>query len=232
MSIHIFENEELLYSNLKNEIELKAKESIKERGFFTLAISGGSLLKYLNNIKVEDAEKYYIFFADERHVPLDHPDANYFQAAEFLDQFDNEKVFVPSPVLTCSESAIEYGNRLKLFFNGSQNVKLDLVLLGIGTDGHTASLFPGHSSLHSTELVISETNSPKLPKERVSLGLDVLDRSDVLFVVQGEAKKDILLQIFESSTLPASRIKGNVKWFVDRLAALEIASRVFDNTFK
>ena len=108
----------------------------------------------------------------------------------------------------------------------------DLVLLGTGIDGHTASLFPNQTSISETDYAVPESNSPKLPKERISLSLSVLQKSNCLFIVTGIEKSQIIKTIFttgRSLKLPAALV--DAKWFVDRLAAIEIASNVIENKF-
>ncbi|CAG8766981.1 32808_t:CDS:2, partial [Racocetra persica] len=224
-----------------------SEESIKSRGRFTVSISGGSLPKLLaadlKNRKGVEWDKWEVFFCDERIVPLDHEDSNYLVCKKEL--FDHvpiqpEKIHTIKPELA-TENEVEgdeetvdtdYQQQLLEVFSGAKSIAFpvfDLLLLGIGPDGHTCSLFPGHPLLdEKTVWVAYIGDSPKPPPRRVTLTLPVINHArNVAFVATGSGKQDILHQIFEvpDSKLPAQLVKpthGNLYWFLDDAASSKL----------
>jgi len=217
---------------------------INRHGAFKVAISGGSLPKTLAQALLaaptspEDSvkfDKWEIFFADERAVPLDHEDSNYcLLKAELLDKIPEElgKPQVhPIDVAhldDVQELADQYEQLLVRSFASRDSVKLpifDLLLLGCGPDGHTCSLFPGHALLRETDAWVAPIeDSPKPPPKRITLTLPVVTHGvKVAFVATGAGKKDIMKQIFEvGNGLPCSLVNEGAgdrcSWFVDNPA--------------
>ncbi len=216
-------------------------EAMAERGRFVVAISGGSLPKLLSPPLVGeplcsqiDWSGWHVFFADERCVPLTHPESNYQLAGEYLfDQINIPvaQIYSIDDSLAPKQAAEAYQNMLQnLFANSGQRPVFDLILLGIGEDGHTASLFPNHPLLSETERwVASIVDSPKPPPERITLTLPVINNArHVAFLAAGAGKADTLLQVLETDTartLPAQLVKpinGELHWFVDEAAAAKL----------
>jgi 6-phosphogluconolactonase len=165
------------------------------------------------------------FFGDERFVPPDHPASNYRMVREAL--FSRAPVVadhvhpVPTERGTPAEAAQAYEQTLRDF--GAAHVApsgplFAVTLLGLGTDGHTASLFPGQPALDETHRwVVAADGKP----ERVSLTFPALDSSaEVAFLVSGEAKRDILAGALRGDAMPATRVRpaGRLRWFADRAA--------------
>ena len=188
-----------LTSSLANFILKAQTDGIAKRGSFTIALSGGSLpnhLKPLVNLEGIQWEKWQVFFADERIVPLDHEDSNYAACAKsFLDHVPikkeqihtiNSDLFTESTKQNPtadpedadqSESeavdiADDYEKQLISTFAGANSARyptFDLILLGMGPDGHTCSLFPNHELLSENNRWVAEVlDSPKPPKRRIT----------------------------------------------------------------
>ncbi len=218
-----------------------AEASIKERNIFTLVLSGGStpLLLYEELARQPlskriDWQKTHIFWGDERCVPPDHPDSNYALAFQAVVS----KVDIPTAnvhrVITESDSANaaaeDYEKTLRHFFRhlaGSEDQpylpSFDLVLLGLGQDGHTASLFPGDAALEEKYrwVVAVDGASASPPVPRVTLTFPVLNKAEcVIFLVSGSSKQDVFAEIMNNpgtAAYPAARIRpsGRLLWFID-----------------
>jgi len=238
---------------------LKAqKEAIDKKGKFTVALSGGSLPKMLRGLIGNKAVKWdlwHVFYADERVVPLDHPDSNHNLCKTLL--FDKEGVTIPEKNINTikpddpdsdydnidftnpSEDDLEmladaYESKLITAFASKDSVRFpvfDLILLGIGEDGHTCSLFPGPDSAISEGAgwVAYVKSSPKPPKHRITLTYPVLNHAArIAFVATGEGKVDVLRTVLDrpEQGLPASRVRpafpGQVWWFVDDAACAKV----------
>jgi len=219
---------------------LKAQfDAIEKKGRFTLALSGGSLPKMLAGlpaVKQVEWEKWHIFFADERAVPLNHEDSNYRLCKE---EFFSKVPEIPAKNIHAinetllddlEELAEDYKTQLIETFASKTSARFpvfDLILLGMGPDGHTASLFPDHPLLtEDKEWVASIDNAPKNPPRRITLSLPVINHATrVAFVASGEGKQKTLARVFDNpgEGLPCSRVKprapGVVYWFVDDAAS-------------
>jgi 6-phosphogluconolactonase len=176
-----------------------------------------------------------IFYVDERVVPLDHPDSNHNLCMTTLfskvPNFQG-KVNTIDPTLDLEELTSEYEQLLIQEFAQKDSARypvFDLILLGIGPDGHTASLFPGHKLLtEGGGWVAYIDDSPKPPPVRITLTYPVINHAArVAFVVTGDSKADVLETILDDPKkgLPASRVKpasGQLFWFVDDAAAAKV----------
>ncbi|KJR87846.1 6-phosphogluconolactonase [Sporothrix schenckii 1099-18] len=230
---------------------------IARHGVFKVAVSGGSLPATLakalllpsstsqnaasatspgdSSDDVVRFDKWEIFFADERAVPLDHADSNYgLLKTELLDKIPagtGQPIVHPidtSVLEDTQELADKYEQVLVGSFASRDSVRLpifDLLLLGCGPDGHTCSLFPGHELLRETSAWVSPIeDSPKPPPRRITLTLPVVTHSvRVAFVATGGGKKGIMKQIFdEDSGLPCALVNDGAgdrcSWFVDNAA--------------
>lgn len=190
-----------------------AKAAIAERGVFTCALTGGSAVKMYPLLAKEalDWSRIELFLSDERLVPLESPDSNYRAAREALPMARLHPVRV---ALSPAAAADDYARQLP--------AQLDLIHLGMGPDGHVASLFPGHRLLdESTRRVAAVTDSPKPPAQRVTFTLPTFKAArEVWFLVVGESKRAAAHEArFEpGSKLPAAlvhRAARSATWFLD-----------------
>ena len=213
-----------------------APESVEGAGRMSVALSGGSTPKHLysllaspdysNRIRWNNVE---LFWGDERCVPPDHPESNFRMAQEALlsrIQIPAENIHRMSGEIQPQAAAAEYEKELQKFFalNSGGLPRFDLILLGIGEDGHTASLFPGSNALNETKRLVVAPFIEKLKSFRLTLSLPVLNNAANLgFLVAGPSKADAVKQAFSgSSDLPAARVQpvnGKLTWLITRDAA-------------
>jgi len=213
------------------------KEAIEKKGKFTVAVSGGSLPKQLNALIDKPGvkwDKWQVFYADERVVPLDHPDSNHHLCETELWS----KVPIPrSHIHTIETSLLDdleelsdaYEKELIREFAQKDSARFpifDLILLGVGPDGHTASLFPGHELLSEEDRWVAYIeDSPKPPPKRITFTFPVINHAArVAFVASGAGKAETLKTVLDQpeAGLPASRVRpvspGQLYWFVDEAA--------------
>jgi 6-phosphogluconolactonase len=216
-----------------------AREAIDSRGRFSVALSGGSTPATLYGLLAQEPcrvqipwAQVYLFWGDERCVPPDHPDSNYRMANETLISqvpIPSANVFRVRGELEPDLAARAYEKTLQDFFCGPRT-RFDLVLLGLGDDGHTASLFPDSDALHERErlAVAVEARYQDRPAHRVTLTLPALNTArQVLFLVAGSAKARIVQAVLEGpeGRLPAQQIRptaGQTVWILDRKAASQL----------
>ena len=186
-----------------------------DSGTRSLVLAGGSTPRRAYQLLAERSLEWgrvTVLFGDERCVPPDDPESNYWMAKELLDRVHPGGVHRMPAELGAEEGAELYDQVVRWLS------PLDLVLLGMGPDGHTASLFPGHPALGATGCTVAVHHAPKPPPDRVSLTLPVLrDARRTVFVVTGEDKAEALAQA-ECGAVPAGMIAG-AEFIVDRAAA-------------
>lgn len=191
-----------------------AREAVAERGRFSLAVPGGSVAEMLlTGLSTESAawEKTELFWCDERVVPADHRDSNYGSArAGWLRELGDAPLrahaMVPS-MAPLDRLAASYANELTDSLGASP--VFDLMVVGVGEDGHVCSLFPGRPELEEVErLVVGVEDAPKLPRQRLTLTLPLVTGARCLVVAAfGFAKKDAMRCAIEEPTciLPVAR---------------------------
>jgi 6-phosphogluconolactonase len=187
-------------------------------GRCSFALSGGKttgpIYRTLAGMKLP-WERVDFYFADERCVPPDNPDSNYLLAEESMLR----PLGVKPEQVRRMEGEREDRDAAARDYEALLPPALDVVLLGMGEDGHTASLFPGVSSLEEQKRRVLAIVGPKPPPWRLTLTLPVLNAAKkVLFVVAGEGKRDAVRQVMAGEDLPAGRVK-NAVWILDRTAA-------------
>jgi 6-phosphogluconolactonase len=203
---------------------------------FTLALAGGStprrLYELLSSCYRDQVpwQKVHLFWGDERLVPPDHPESNYRMAREKLLRWlllPEENVHPVRLLPSFEETAAAYEKELREFFGEQRRSPVfDLILLGLGADGHTASLFPRADALEEKERAVLLARSP-VGTVRVTLTLPVLNAARrIFFLVSGAEKARILRRVLEEKgDLPAQRVaplKGELVWLVDHAAASEL----------
>ncbi len=200
----------------------KSESSVKK---FTIALSGGSsprgLYRELSGADV-DWSKICFFMVDERKIRHEHPDSNYRMISdELFSRIDiPEKNLFPVNVSyrKVEDSALDYEERIKNFFNNAPAV-FDLMILGIGEDGHTASLFPGREELGEKKRIVIPTTAPDRfsIKERITMTLPVINMArSRMFVVSGEKKARVVDGVLKGCDLyPASLVNSDSTIFTD-----------------
>jgi 6-phosphogluconolactonase len=242
-NLYTFDNVDALTGPLRNYVLQCQNAALDRHGAFKLAVSGGSLPATLARALLGDAggdvqfAKWEIFFADERAVPLDHDDSNYYLLkTELLDKIPaaaGKPTVHPINVKhldDVQELADDYQKIIRQSFAARDSVKhplFDLILLGCGPDGHTCSLFPNHELLRESDAwVAGISDSPKPPPKRITLTLPVVTSAfRIAFVTTGEGKADILHKILdtdEGRSLPSGLVNEagaeRVSWFTDTKA--------------
>jgi 6-phosphogluconolactonase len=218
----------------------RSGESVAERGVFTVALSGGSTPKLLYQLLANPNEpfrdripwsKIQFFWSDERHVPPVHPESNYRMTHEsFLAHVPvaSENIHrIPSENPNPANAAAQY-ERTLIEVTSSHLPQLDLILLGLGTDGHTASLFPGTEALTETTHLVAAPWVEKLKTHRITMTLPLLNNgATVLFLVTGKDKAEIVQEVLEGEDkYPAQAVKpthGQLIWMLDQAAANQLA---------
>lgn len=211
-----------------------ARDSVGRRGRFTIALAGGSTPRALYELLAGeyrgriDWARTEVFFGDERGVPPDDAASNYAMARDaLLGRVPVARVHRIRGERPPDEAAREYGAELRRAFPEDGAPTFDVALLGVGGDGHTASLFPGSAALEeraawAVAVPAPATSAPHV--ERVSLTLPVLNRARAVYVLaSGAEKRDVVRRILagEAPELPASRVRGEERtvWLLDRDAA-------------
>ncbi len=222
-----------------------AGQAVQARGIFSAVLSGGStphqLFRLLSSSPFSarvDWARTHLFWGDERCVPPDHPDSNFLKARDFLL---NRVPIPPGNVhripaeLPPQKAAEDYEETLLRFFSsladdeGREQASFDLVLLGVGDDGHTASLFPGSDAIHEKTRWVRALYVDKLAAWRITLTPALLNRARlILFMAAGAGKSDALQRIIygmhQPERYPAQIIQaetGELLWMLDKAAAAQ-----------
>jgi 6-phosphogluconolactonase len=234
--IKIFPSPYELAERFAEEMVGMIKESANKKKIFTVALSGGSTPELLFTILSENFARsvswknVHIFWGDERCVPSDNAESNFGMAwRKFLS-----KIEIPSLNIhrihgedDPEKEASRYSEEISLHTGKRDGMPLfDLVLLGLGEDGHTASIFPGHPELFYSDKICEVTIHPVTKQKRISLTGKVINNAEaVTFLVTGKKKEKIVKNIFKkdpsASNYPASYIVpvyGRLDWFIDKEA--------------
>lgn len=216
-----------------------AQDAVAERGAFRIALSGGSTPRPLYLLMASEPyrdqvpwEQTYVFWVDERRVPPSHPDSNYRLAAEALLRhvpIPREQIFRMDGEELAGSAARDYAEAIRRHFDlGFRDwPRFDLVLLGMGPDGHTASIFAGTRAVSDLSNMVLVYEVPQLRAERMTLTLPAINNArHILFLVAGEDKAEALRAVlhgdYRPSTYPAQAVKpvdGTLTWLVDSAAA-------------
>lgn len=239
--IRVVQDLPALYREGAHEFLRAATRSVNERGAFYVALAGGSTPRGMFSLLVSEAEwreknpwrDIHFFWGDERHVPPEHPDSNYRMANDALFAHVSvpaENIHrIPAELTFAAQAAEEYERELVSVFalQSKELPRFDLVLLGMGAEGHTASLFPGTKALHETNKLVAANWVGKLYKWRITLTAPVINRArNIVFIVSGQDKalalKGVLEGPVEPDQLPAQLISptdGQLLWLLDEAAA-------------
>ena len=214
--MEILADENRLASALAARVVSAAAAAVAARGRFALAIPGGSVVQlFARGLAVPvAAANWHVFWTDERRVPLSDPQSNFRLAqTELLPKLAGAQTHpLRGPAADCE-------TELRPF------LPLDLVLLGVGEDGHVASLFPGNPATRETARLVADVHdAPKPPPDRVTLTFPVLDAArETLVVAAGAGKAAVVGRILSGpGDLPAQKLSGSPRWLLDRAAAAHL----------
>lgn len=239
-----FDDLDALAHDAAEQFARLAREASEARGRFAVALSGGSTPRHFHGLLVASPfrqqiawEQVQFWWGDERFVPYDDPQSNYRMAREtLLDHLDisRDQVHpVPTPLGDPPAAAVAYEHEMRQAFGLAQDEqpRFDLILLGMGPDGHTASLFPHTGALAATARIVVANGVPQLQTTRITLTADAINAAaNVSFLVAGDDKAHALKQVLEGphdpETYPSQLIApvdGTLTWFVDHAAAAQLA---------
>jgi len=236
MDTRVFADIDSLSAGAVDEMMRVLRDAVKERGRFAIALSGGHTPAKMYAIWAEKHraetpwEKMHLFWGDERYVPQDDLLSNYRMTRETLlahVPIPAANVHaVPTTIAPQEKAAEAYDAELRKFF-GAAAPEFDVQLLGLGIEGHTASLFPGDPALEEKKRWVVAVRAPAEPPIRLSFTPVVLNQGrNTFFLVSGENKREILAALRKESDskpseYPAGRIrpKGRLLWFLDQAAA-------------
>jgi len=233
-----------LFQAAAEEVVRFAIDAVRQRGRFSVALSGGSTPRGLYTLLAATARtafpwtQTFFFWGDERHVPPDHPESNYRMVQEAMLSkvpVPTANIFrVPGEDDDAARAAETYEQTLRKFFQlrPGEAPRFDLILLGLGPDGHTASLFPGTKGLEERFHLVIANWVEKFRTDRITFTLPVLNNAScVTFLVSGADKADVLREVLEGKApaeqYPAKLVQptsGIVIWFLDRAAASALST--------
>ena len=234
-NLRVFDDPEAVARGAAERFVEVAGEGVAARGRFGVALAGGSTPRRVYELLAGgefrdrvDWARAHLFFGDERTVPPDHADSNYRAARDSLIS----RVPVPAENVhrmvgegDAAANARLYEDELRGFFRGADFPQFDFVMLGMGEDGHTASLFPGSAALDADPgrlVVMNEDPSGTNPHPRMTLTYAGIARARlVVFTVEGEEKRDAFARVRDGDpSCPAAHVRAErVIWLVDRAAA-------------
>ena len=214
---HILETADQVALAAYQHILESAEQAIAEHGAFKLVLAGGSTPEKVYRLLSQahaDWSKWYIYYGDERCLPADHADRNSLMATQaFLEKvaIPDTQIFTIPAELGPEQAAKKYQQIL------ASALPFDMVLLGMGEDGHTASLFPGHQH-REDELAHAVYNSPKPPPERVSISAKALSNTEqLIFLITGANKQEAVNNWRSGQDLPVATIipKNPIDIYID-----------------
>jgi 6-phosphogluconolactonase len=239
-NIHIFENPEETARAVAELILIKAEEKSKSSLPFNIAISGGNTPKLLFDLLVNEYENKIpwhfvrLFWVDERCVPPTHPESNYGMTNESLLKnvpIPENNIFRMIGEADPENEVKRYQELLKTQLQSNKSIpQFDLILLGMGDDGHTASIFPNNLSLLYTDQFVEVSRHPVTGQKRITLtGTTINQAEEVVFLINGTSKAEVLNQITnhkaDFQNYPASFIhsqSGSAQFYLDKAAAAKL----------
>ena len=231
IEVKTFTSDQAITAQAARDIAALLEQAITERGMARLVLTGGTLgIKILGDFRTLglDLSKVELFFGDERFVELEHPDRNEHQGIVAWPELASAQLQrFPATNTPLDQAADVFNSQIESLFGPlSESAPVfDVVILGMGPDGHVASLFPGHQQAENW--IIAETASPKPPAERLSFSYQALNRSRaVIFLASGSAKAAVAKCAIkdEACDLPAAKVKGLelTRWYVDEEISREL----------
>jgi len=246
----VYETPYAAAGGLAEEVAAASKAAVAAKGSFTIALSGGSLIKSLSALISRDDvdfSKWYVLFSDERNVSLSSSDSNYKGAEdEFLSKvpIPSSQILKLKEGLTAGQAAEQYAGQMLSLSEDVLPRKgelpvLDMVLLGVGPDGHVASLFPNRKETAdsgSERWVLPVTDSPKPPSDRITLTMPVINAAKrVAVVALGEGKSEVVQRALEVQSLPGAlpvqmvRPQDGIVWVLDVGSASGLKTGTWDD---
>ena len=227
--LQVINDSSTLQSTVCDLIVAKAKQAAADHSHFSIGLSGGSVAKIvsqgLRGRKDVDWSTWHVFYCDERLVPFSDGDSTHaLFKRELFDHVSIPNIYPIDPSLSVEKAAEDYTAKIRKLYPGDALPTFDLLLLGMGPDGHTCSLFPGHPGLDEKEkVVIPISDSPKPPPCRITLTFPVLNNARCVAVIStGASKADAVKACLEPAAgvdpLPAGRARptaGELYWFMD-----------------
>jgi len=242
MQIAIYPDINKISSESASYIARVAREAIAERGLFSFGLSGGSTPGKLYSLLATEPyrsqiawDAVHLFWSDERCVAPDDPESNFHLAQETLLktlQLRPEQIHrMPADRPNREQAAADYAEEIRRVLGGEGVPVFDLLQLGMGPEGHTASLFPHQPSLHERERLVMPVSVPKPPPDRLTFTPPLLQAArHLLFLATGADKAEALHEVVEGAYQPdlypaqfiAREAKGEVVWMVDSAIAQKI----------
>jgi len=237
-NVNVFSDSEELASAAADWFKETSNHSIAAKGHFSVSLAGGQTPKKLYQFLTTDSyssrinwKQIHLFWGDERYVPPESIDSNFRMVKESMLDY----ISIPSQNIHCYNTklsphacAMDYEKDIRKHFNleEEQFPRFDCILLGLGADGHTASLFPASQALNEEKRLIIETYVEKLRSYRLTFSLPVINNADsVVFLVSGKEKSEILFEILSDKlknvNLPATMVhptNGTLNWLIDEAA--------------
>ncbi|MEJ7558986.1 MAG: 6-phosphogluconolactonase [Pedobacter sp.] len=236
MSVLIYNNSAKLFHDLSEYILKIASHSIAEKGSFNFVLTGGNSPKTLYEILAStykdklDWSKVFFFFGDERNVLPNHESYNGLMAKRSILeplQIAEDHIFYVNTALEPEQAAAEYNDSIVKHFGGDE-INFDLILLGMGDDAHTASLFPETSILDTHEAIVSSVYVEKLSTYRITFTAALINKAkNIAFLVFGDSKAQAIQHVLgdtdkDTTKYPSQLIapvNGTLTWFLDDQAA-------------
>jgi len=239
--VRVFPSSHELFRAAAEEFCVVGSRAIQEHGRFTVALSGGSTPRGLHQELVSNFasalpwKDVFFFWGDERHVPPDFPESNFRMANETLLSklpIPADNIFrMPGELPDANQGAALYEERLREFFRPAPGAfpHFDFILLGMGTDGHTASLFPGTRALEEKEDFVAGNWVEEHSTYRITFTYPLLNAAaNVMFLISGGGHKaDMVKKALQDPTanLPCQAVQpvnGNLMWYLDQQAASKL----------
>ncbi len=240
MELLIYKDLDELVHALAKEIKKSSEEAIAARGQFHFVLSGGSSPRAIYQLLASppyrdsiDWKNIYFYFGDERFVPENDPQRNSLMAEQTLFsplKIKDDHIYKVDATLSPEEAAKKYSDAIKTHFKNGP-VKFDFILLGLGDDAHTASLFPNTSVLRESAAMVKSEFIKEMDTHRITMTAPLINQArNIAFLVFGEGKADAVYNVLKNkkgspNEYPARLInmkKLNLKWFLDTAAASKL----------